>query len=416
MECNMGAAGDMLAAALFELLERDDAENFLNELNRTVPEGVSAHCLSVSKSGLTGTRFEVSVNGAPESSGDDDFGHIHDGHGHDHDHEHHDGHSHPHSHHQERNSGSMADIEQMISGLEVSSRVRGDILAVYRMIADAESRVHGKPAAQVHFHEIGALDAVADITAVCMLMEKLSPDHIAVSPVHVGSGMVRCAHGLLPVPAPATALILRDVPVYGGNIRGELCTPTGAALLRYFADSFGPMPAMTYSRIGIGMGKKDYEAANCVRVFLGGDGETADTPNGRIIELSCNVDDMTGEAAGFASEIMLREGALDFFCVPVFMKKNRPGFMFVCLCDENDAGRMAALMLRHTTSFGVRKKLCERYTLDRTTTEKDTQYGKIRIKQGVGYGTGKSKPEYEDLKAAAEKNNLSISEVYSGNE
>jgi uncharacterized protein (DUF111 family) len=216
---------------------------------------------------------------------------------------------------------------------------------------------------------------------------------------------------MLPVPAPATARLLIGVPVWGGSIKGELCTPTGAALLRHFAGSFGSMPEMTVSRIGCGMGKKDFEAANCVRVFLGDDGAAAGSPNGFVTELSCNVDDMTGEAVGFASEIMLREGALDFFAIPVQMKKNRPGFILTCLCAEEDSDRMAALMLRHTTTFGVRKKRCERYMLDRTVTEDETPYGKIRVKHGTGYGVEKSKPEYEDIKAAAEKNGLPLSAV-----
>lgn len=419
IECNMGAAGDMLAAALAGLLETGDT--FFEELNRIVPKGVSVRYFPDSKCGLEGNRVEVTVNGSEEISEDISHDHAHGEHELPHKHEHSGTHPDENGH----DNHSMDSIEHTVSHLAVSDRVKADILAVYRLIADAESAVHGMPAGQIHFHEVGSLDAVADITAVCLLMEKLSPCRIVVSPIHVGSGMVRCSHGLLPVPAPATAFILKDVPVYGGNIRGELCTPTGAALLRHFAGSFGPMPRMTFSRIGIGMGKKDFEAANCVRVFLGDDGYNADShaagshaansPNGRITELSCNVDDMTGEAVGFASEIMLREGALDFYTVPIQMKKNRPGFMLVCLCGEDDSDRMAALMLRHTTTFGIRKKLCERYTLDRTFTEEDTPYGKIRIKHGAGYGAEKNKPEYEDLKKAAEKNNLSLPEICTGN-
>ncbi len=404
IECNMGAAGDMLAAALAGLLDKNAGDAFFEELNRIVPKGVSVRYLPDSKCGLEGNRVEVTVNGREETSEDVVHDHAHGEHEHPHKHV-------PHADENRQGNHSMDSIEHTVSHLAVSERVKEDILAVYCLIADAESAVHGKPVDQVHFHEVGSLDAVADITAVCLLMEKLSSCRVVVSPIHVGSGMVRCAHGILPVPAPATAFILKDIPVYGGNIRGELCTPTGAALLRHFAGSFGPMPRMTVSRIGIGMGKKDFEAANCVRAFLGDDSHAAGSPNGRITELSCNVDDMTGEAVGFASEVMLREGALDFYTVPIQMKKNRPGFMLVCLCGEDDSDRMAALMLRHTTTFGIRKKLCERYTLDRTFTEQDTPYGKIRIKHGTGYGAKKLKPEYENLKRAAEENNLSLPEI-----
>ena len=160
-------------------------------------------------------------------------------------------------------------MEHIISRLKVSEKVRQNALAVYQIIAEAESHAHGKPVQEIHFHEVGTMDAIADVTAVCMLMEKLNPDRIAASPVHVGSGHVHCAHGIMPVPAPATAYILRGIPTYGGGIRGELCTPTGAALLKYFADEFGDQPLMRVQTIGYGMGQKDFRAANCVRAMLG---------------------------------------------------------------------------------------------------------------------------------------------------
>lgn len=247
LDCSMGAAGDMLTAALLELFSDSDA--VLTELNELNVQEVRFLRETAVKCGIRGTHISVKINGVEE--------HEH----------HHEEHTHEEKHHHHHRH--MSDIENIVTDLPVSSKVKADILAVYGLIAEAESHVHGVPVTEIHFHEVGTMDAIADITAVCFLMEKLSPDKVVVSPVHVGSGQVRCAHGILPVPAPATAYILRDIPIYGGTIRGELCTPTGAALLKYFATDFGNMPVMKVRTIGYGMGQKDFEAANCVRVMLG---------------------------------------------------------------------------------------------------------------------------------------------------
>lgn len=264
-ECKMGAAGDMLGAALLELCE--DREAALDELNRIGIPSVRFEAFRVEKAGIFGTRLAVRVDGVEEAeltASDHRYHHYHD-HDHPHTHEHHHDHAHPHAHEHR----GFAEIEAIISGLSVSDTVKANALAVYRLIAEAESKAHQIPVTQIHFHEVGALDAIADIVAVCFLIEELNPDQIVASPIHLGSGVVRCAHGVLPVPAPATAEILLGVPTYGGEIDGELCTPTGAALLKYFANRFGPQPLMVMERIGYGMGKKDFCAANCVRAFLG---------------------------------------------------------------------------------------------------------------------------------------------------
>ncbi|MBQ4563020.1 MAG: nickel pincer cofactor biosynthesis protein LarC, partial [Lachnospiraceae bacterium] len=258
-----------------------------------------------------------------------------------------------------------------------------------------------------HFHEVGNMDAIADITAVCYLMDKLNVDRIIVSPIHVGSGQVRCAHGILPVPAPATALILKDVPIYGGEIRGELCTPTGAALLKHFANSFGPMPMMQTTAIGYGMGKKDFPAANCVRAMLGESAEQADS----VLELSCNLDDMTGEELGFAMERLFDEGALDVFTIPINMKKSRPGQMLCVLCREEKRDEITRAIFRYTTTLGIREQRMNRCTLDRTIETIDTPYGPIRKKISSGYGVERSKFEYEDLARVAKEQGIGIREI-----
>jgi uncharacterized protein (TIGR00299 family) protein len=263
----------------------------------------------------------------------------------------------------------------------------------------------------VHFHEVGNMDAIADITGVCLLMEELSPEKIIVSPVHAGGGFVRCAHGVLPVPAPATARILTGVPFYGGKIKGELCTPTGAAILKYFADDFGSMPEMRVMKIGYGMGKKDFEAANCVRVFMGETGVYEGGANGYAAELSCNVDDMTGEALGFACHTLMEAGALDVFTAASDMKKDRPGVLLTCVCDEDKADLFASLILKHTTTFGVRKTTLKRYMLERELEKKQTPFGEVRLKTGKGFGVIKSKLEYEDIAALAKRHDCSFTEM-----
>lgn len=251
------------------------------------------------------------------------------------------------------------------------------------------------------------MDAVADVTATCMLMERLSPEQVVVSPVHVGSGHVKCAHGILPVPAPATAYILRDIPIYGGGIKSELCTPTGAALLKHFATKFGDMPVMRTAAIGYGMGKKDFSAANCVRALLG---ET-EAPIDAIVELRCNVDDMTGEAIGFALEQLLGSGALDAFTVPVGMKKSRPGVLITVLCREEKKEAMVHLLLKHTTTLGVREFPCRRYALSRTMEVVNTPFGPVRKKVSSGYGIRREKLEYDDLAKIAKEQNISLAEA-----
>ena len=301
----------------------------------------------------------------------------------------------------------MADIEGIVSSLVLPEQVKSDIIGVYRLIAEAEGKAHGRPVAEIHFHEVGTMDAIADIASVCLLMNLLKVERVLASPVHVGSGHVHCAHGVLPVPAPATAYILRNVPVYGGRIDGELCTPTGAALLKRFVSSFGEMPAMMVGRIGYGMGRKDFEVANCVRAMLG----ECEDGHDSIIELSCNLDDMTPERIGFAMEQFFAEGALDAYTVPIGMKKSRPGVMLCVICREEDRERMVGLLFRHTTTLGIRENRSRRYTLQRHVEEIATPCGPVRMKLASGYGVSRSKCEYEDLARIAHEKGVSIEEA-----
>ncbi len=405
IECNMGAAGDMLAGALLEL--HPDREGFLGRLNAAGLPGVRVAAESSVKCGITGTHITVAVHGEEEHSHDVHPGHVHE-HCQEHDRQSHDhGHSHSHHEHTHHHHSGMHDIGHIVSHLNIPERVREDVLAVYRLIAQAESHAHGVPVEQIHFHEVGAMDAVADITAVCMLMHELAPEDIVCSPVHVGSGQVRCAHGILPVPAPATAHILQDVPTYGGEIPGELCTPTGAALLKHFACRFGSGPVMKIEKIGYGMGTKDFPAMNGVRAMLG----TTQESTGQIAELRCNLDDMTAEGIAFAAEQLLEAGALDTFTVPIVMKKGRPGAMLSCLCRLEDREKMARLMFAHTTTLGVRESLCDRYTLVRESTTIETEFGPIHMKSAKGWGVERKKAEYDDLARIAREKGISLDQV-----
>ena len=279
---------------------------------------------------------------------------------------------------------------------------------MYDAIAQAEAKAHGCPVGEVHYHEVGALDAVADVAGVCYALYLLGPDKIVVSPIHVGSGTVRCAHGIMPVPAPATAALLAGVPTYGGEIRGELCTPTGAALLAHFAQSFGSMPVLNVEKVGYGVGTRQFEQANCVRAFWG---ESQEGGNGEIVELVCNIDDMTGEALAFAGEQLLAAGALDVYSVPGTMKKGRPGHVLTVLCDVGKEQALAQAVLRHTTTNGLRVRRCEKYFLTPGSKNVDTPWGNVRVKTAEGFGISHAKPEYEDAAALARANGLPLAAV-----
>lgn len=427
LECNMGAAGDMLTAALLEL--HPDPQGFVERMNRLGLPGVVFAAQPAVKCGITGTQVSVTVGGEEEESHDVPLhshvhetaqdeahpGHAHDHvHGHDHehthdhehihDHEHSHGHEHGHGHH---HHAGMGDIRHILSHLDIPQPVRQDAEAVYQLIAQAESHAHGRPVEEIHFHEVGTLDAVTDVVAVCWLLHDLAPEQIVASPVHVGCGQVRCAHGILPVPAPATAYILQGVPTYGGSVQGELCTPTGAALLKHFVQRFGPSPVMCVEKTGYGMGKKDFEAANCVRAMLGQTQEES----AAIAQLACNLDDMTPEALGFAQERLWEAGALDVTTAPIGMKKNRPGVQLTCLCRLEDREKLVSVLFAHTTTLGVRESLCTRYTLARSQRTVETEHGPVRVKEARGWGVTREKPEYEDVAKIAREQGLTLDQV-----
>ena len=384
----MGAAGDMLMGALYELYP--EKERFLADMNALIP-GVKLEAEGVTRQGIAGTHMRVDIHGQEE------------GHERRRMHDHHQDHHHEHR--------SLADIHAMIDAFPLPEAVREKARRVYGLIAQAEAEAHGVEAGEVHFHEVGALDAVIDVTGVCYLLYLLAPDAVCASPVTMGSGTVRTAHGLLPVPAPATAKLLTGVPVTAGDVEAELCTPTGAALLRTFAGSWGAMPDGVIQGCGHGCGTKDFPRANCLRAFLVDDLSRAEEPNDEVTELKANIDDMTGEALGLALERLLEAGALDVSYAPAAMKKNRPGVLLTCLCRPGDADRLAAEVLRHTSTFGVRRTDCRRYALAASMDAVETPWGTVPRKTGTGYGITKSKPEYGVLAEIAAERKVPLAAV-----
>jgi len=423
----MGASGDMFMAALYELLpDKSVFHEKMESLN--LPEVTLKYSESI-KCGIKGTHISVIIDGHEDIS--DDVYSL-DNHTHEHHHEHpskDSNHHHSHTeesahhhnhHHSHKHSGrryGYTEILELIQNLNLTEKVKTDAVSIYKIIGEAEANVHGTSLDEIHFHEVGSIDAIVDVVGCCILVDILGVAEITASPVHVGFGMVRCEHGILPIPAPATAEILKNIPIYSGRIEGELCTPTGAALLKHFASDFGQMPPMIVKNIGYGMGTKDFEAANCLRAFLGdktGDGSVSYPPENQdiVYEISCNLDDMTPEAVSAAFDILLENSALDVYSTPIMMKKNRPAVKLSCICTEETHENLTKLILRHTTTLGVRTAKYHRTILERTTETVNTKYGDIRVKKANCFGITKQKPEYDDIQKAAKKHNVPFGEIY----
>ncbi len=377
LECNAGASGDMVLGALSDLL--DEPAEFAAMMESAGIPHVKTALEDANVFGIAGIRAHISIDGVEE------------GHEEHHHHEHH----------------SLSNVVGIIEGLSVSDKVKEDATAIYRIIAEAEAEAHGKPVDLIHFHEVGALDAVADIVGACMLFERLAPGRVIVSPVRTGFGQVHCAHGLLPVPAPATAHILKGMPVFAGDEEGEFCTPTGAAILKHFADGFSNMPTLSFDRVGIGLGSKQFRTANMLRAFLG----EADSDLPVIDEITCDIDDMTPEDIGGVIELLLSGGALDAFIRPCIMKKGRPGFDLTCLTRKEDTEDSSMAILAHTSTIGLRIHEAKRYAMSSRFESYRTDFGDVRIKVSEGFGLRKWKPEYNDLVKAADGNGVTLKEV-----
>lgn len=361
IECNMGASGDMLCGALLDTLNKNEQNEIINKLN-TLMSGVTVSCAKNEKCGISGTKFNVDI---------EEHGHHH---------------------------SSIKEIFDTIDGFALDEKIKQNAKEVYKIIANAESKVHGVEVADIHLHEVGMKDAIMDITAFCYIISYINAEIIACSPIATGYGEVKTAHGILPVPAPATALLLAGIQNYVGDVKGELTTPTGAGLIRYFAKEITTERPETYNTIGYGMGSKDFERPNCVRVFVSDENEES------VVELKCQIDDMTGEEMGYALNKLLSLGALDVYITPIVMKKSRPAFEMTVITYPDKKDFFIKQIFKHTTTLGIRQIECTRSVLTREIIVKN----EIKLKRSEGYGVKKEKPEFDELVKIADERDISV--------
>jgi len=417
-----GIAGDMFIAALLDL--GVDAAKLERELKKLKLDGYHLHISRGQKSAIAGVKFDVHLTHDPEHGHAPDPAHGH--HHHDHQHaqetDHHDHHDHGHG--EQRN---FAEIKQLIGRSKLSAWVKQKSTAVFQRIAEAEGRIHGLPPAEVHFHEVGAVDSIVDIVGAAIALELLGKPQVQASPVVEGTGWIRCEHGRFPVPAPATLAILgaRGIGVTQCEEPHELVTPTGAALLAELAESFGAMENLVAEKIGFGLGTRDNKTRpNVLRAVFGTQAKNPspkpkvsapalDWESDKVAVLETNLDDCSGEVLGSFVETALAAGALDVFHTPIQMKKNRPGVLLTVLCAEADADQFSELLLRETTAFGVRQTIAERRKLRREFVEVTTAYGKVTVKIGrLGGKAIQAAPEFEAVKKTATKGGVPLKQVF----
>lgn len=392
-DCFAGASGDMILGALLDL--GLDLEALKNELAGLSLPGYRVEAGKVVKSGFSATKFDVL----------DEAGHNFDEQ---------DGHEHQHHHSHRRN---LSDITGIIEESRLATEVKAGSLAIFRRLADAEAKIHGTTPEEIHFHEVGAVDAIVDIVGAVIGFRLLHIGKIVVSPLPLGRGFVHCQHGLIPVPAPATLELLSGMPVFGSEHNGETVTPTGAAILSTLAAACGPMPALNVIKVGYGAGTRDFGVPNLLRVVLGEESKSAANFQGcspeTVMELEANIDDMNPEFYDFAFEQLFKKGALDVFLVPVLMKKNRPANIIRVLCAEKDLNELVGIMFRETSTLGVRVNRGQRFCLPREVVTVLTQYGEIRLKLARLNGqVVNCAPEYEDCKRQAAAHGVPVKKVY----
>lgn len=407
LECFAGISGDMLLGALVDAgvpmeLLRQTAESLQVEAQVAV--------CSVDRSGIRSTKINVQVGSEPAESAEhhrpERFPQVYEHH---HEHDHGDGHSHEHHHeHAHTHGRNWGEIRELIGGAPLREDAKALALRAFGLLAEAEGRIHGVPVEQVHFHEVGGVDAIVDIVCGATGLCSLNVNRWYASPVNMGSGHVHCAHGWFPVPAPATAELLKGIPTYSAGPKRELTTPTGAALLRALGCGFGDAPAMAAEAIGYGAGTANPEGfPNVLRLTVG---ESADVPRSdRVVVLECAVDDASAQVVAHAMELALENGALDAMASAVTMKKGRLGTLLTVLAKPEDASAIEGLLFRETTTLGIRRRTDERVILDRSFVTVETAYGLIRVKVGSLGGERRNvMPEYEDCRRAAREHGVAL--------
>ena len=391
-DCFCGISGDMNLAALIDLgVPKEYLVQELSKLNLNYEYEIKIE--KSMKLGITGTRVDVILKDKLK-----DKIHISEQASHEHNHEQH--------HHR-----NLKDIEEIINSSDLSDKVKKLSLDMFMKVAEAEAKVHGKTLYEVHFHEVGAIDSIVDMVGAAICLDYLKVDKIIASPVQVGGGFVKCAHGIMPVPAPATTEILKNIPINTGIVQFETTTPTGAAILAANAHEFTQKVDFSIKKIGYGIGHRDLEIPNVLRVYLG-EKESTEEVEGQYI-LETNIDDMNPELYGYVEEKLFEVGALDVFKTPIFMKKGRPGIKLSVLTNEKVEKNVLDIIFEETTSIGVRKYKVEKIMLNREFSKVKTEYGDITIKKSYYKGKlVKYKPEYEECKAIAKEKNISIDKVY----
>ena len=404
-----GISGDMFIGALLDL--GVDFKQFERELAKLGLDEYHLHVSRQQRSHVAGTKFDVHL--------EEEHDHQHEeGHAHDHGHGHHHHHEEAKQHHAHEHGRNFADIRALIEKSDLSPWVKQKSVAVFRRVAEAEGKIHGHAAEEVHFHEVGAVDSIVDIVGACVALELLGKPRVIAAPVVEGTGWVKCAHGRFPVPTPATLEILgaRGVPLAQCDEPHELVTPTGAALLAELAESFGLMRGLTPRKIGYGLGTRENKTRpNVLRAVLcdATESSTHDWETDTVAVLETNLDDMNAELLGNFMTKALAGGALDVFHTPVQMKKSRPGVLLTVLCAEADAERFSELMLRETTAFGVRRHVAERRKLRREIISVKTSFGDVQVKLGRLDGrVVQGSPEFESCRAVAESAGATVKEVY----
>jgi uncharacterized protein (TIGR00299 family) protein len=376
-DCFAGISGDMNLGALVDL--GVPAEYLESELGKLAIEGFRLDVTRDIRKGVGGTRVRVVVD-HPENE------------------------KHRHLHH----------IEDLISKSTLSERVKTKAMEIFKKVAVAEAKVHNIDIQKVHFHEVGALDSIADIVGAAICQEYLEVDEIQASAVQLGGGMVKCAHGLMPVPAPATAEILASIPVRSGLVEYEATTPTGAAILAATVDSFCELSDLNITKIGYGIGQRDGEIPNVLRVYLaeGSGKENKDVITEEAIMIECNLDDMSPESYTHVMELLFEAGAADVFIIPTVMKKSRPGHMLHVLCNHKTLEPLKEILFRETPSIGLREHTLKKSMLRRETLEVETKYGKVEVKRSFWNGrVVNEKPEFEQCRKLALDHGVALEEV-----
>lgn len=413
-DCFSGISGDMTLGALLDL--GLDGSAFLRELDKLKVDGYSIEIKKVVKSGITGTDINVILEGEadhhnPSHEHDHSQEHDHE-HSHDHGNDHSHGHIHQHEHsHQERN---LTDIENIINKSDLKPAVKAMSTRIFREIARAEAKVHGKDISEVHFHEVGAIDSIVDIVGACICIDMLGVERIYASELHEGKGFVRCAHGLLPVPVPAVMEMLcnSNIPLITEDTPFELVTPTGIGILKMTCTAFGKMPPISIEKTGYGMGKRETGRFNALRAVVGTLYQQESLPNDEVSILETNIDNMSPEILGYTMEKLLDSGALDVYYTPIYMKKNRPSVMLSVLARCQDEKKFSDIMFKETSTLGIRVSRSSRYCMNREFVKVNTEYGDVRVKIASIGDVRKFAPEYEDCKNIAVKTGLPITKVY----